>query len=56
MVAGRVVRVLPDYQINKVAVRLVYPSRRLLSAKVRSFVDFMMAQFPHPDCDPWLAS
>ncbi|WP_211474029.1 LysR family transcriptional regulator [Collimonas humicola] len=56
MVAGRVVRVLPDYQINKVAVRLVYPSRRLLSAKVRSFVDFMMAQFPHPDCDPWLVS
>ncbi|SFB32652.1 DNA-binding transcriptional regulator, LysR family [Collimonas sp. OK607] len=56
MVAGRVVRVLPDYQINKVAVHLVYPSRRLLSAKVRSFVDFMMAQFPHPDCDPWLAS
>lgn len=56
MVAGRVVRVLPDYQINQVAVRLVYPSRRLLSAKVRSFVDFMMAQFPHPDCDPWLAS
>ncbi|WP_211441573.1 LysR family transcriptional regulator [Collimonas humicola] len=56
MAAGRVVRVLPDYQINKVAVRLVYPSRRLLSAKVRSFVDFMMAQFPHPDCDPWLVS
>lgn len=56
MAAGRVVRVLPDHQINKVAVRLVYPSRRLLSAKVRSFVDFMMAQFPHPDCDPWLVS
>ncbi|HWX00534.1 LysR family transcriptional regulator [Collimonas sp.] len=56
MAAGRVVRVLPEHQINKVAVRLVYPSRRLLSAKVRSFVDFMMAQFPHPDCDPWLVS
>ncbi|MEO6919268.1 MAG: LysR family transcriptional regulator [Collimonas sp.] len=56
MAAGRVVRVLQDFQINKVAVRLVYPSRRLLSAKVRSFVDFMMAQFPHPDCDPWLES
>ena len=56
MAAGRVVRVLPEHQISKVAVRLVYPSRRLLSAKVRSFVDFMMAQFPHPDCDPWLVS
>ncbi|WP_395827422.1 substrate binding domain-containing protein [Collimonas sp.] len=55
LITGRVVRLLPDYEINKVEVRLVYPSRRLLSAKVRSFVDFMMAQFPHPDCDPWLA-
>jgi DNA-binding transcriptional LysR family regulator len=56
LVTGKLVRLLPEHQISKVAVQLVYPSRRLLSAKVRSFVDFMMAQFPHPDCDPWLAS
>jgi len=33
---------------------MVYPSRRLLSAKVRSFVDFMGSQFPRPESDPWL--
>ena len=52
---GSLVRVLADHPISKVSVQLVYPSRRLLSAKVRSFVDFMMAEFPYPDRDPWLA-
>lgn len=51
---GKLVRVLGDHHINKISVQLVYPSRRLLSAKVRSFVDFMMAEFPYPDRDPWL--
>ena len=36
-------------------VNLVYPSRRLMSFKVRSFVDFMSEQFPHPETDPWLS-
>ncbi|PUA18522.1 LysR family transcriptional regulator [Glaciimonas sp. PCH181] len=52
---GKLIRVLPEHQISKISVQMVYPSRRLLSAKVRSFVDFMMAQFPYPDRDPWLA-
>jgi hypothetical protein len=34
---------------------MVYPSRRFLSGKVRSFVDFISALFPHPEADPWLA-
>jgi hypothetical protein len=33
---------------------MAYPSRRLLSAKVRSFVDFISDRFPHPETDPWL--
>jgi hypothetical protein len=33
---------------------MVYPSRKLLSAKVRSFVDFMAKKFPRPETDPWL--
>jgi hypothetical protein len=33
---------------------MVYPSRRLLSATVRSFVNFMNEYFPHPEADPWL--
>jgi hypothetical protein len=33
----------------------VYPSRRQLSAKVRSFIDFISATFPEPESDPWQA-
>ncbi|WP_019142221.1 LysR family transcriptional regulator [Noviherbaspirillum massiliense] len=55
LATGRLVRVLPEYELGKVSVMMVYPSRRLLSAKVRSFVDFMTEQFPRPDSDPWLS-
>jgi hypothetical protein len=34
---------------------MVYPSRRLMSWKTRSFIDFMIARFPQPMSDPWLA-
>lgn len=53
---GRLVHLLPGYHIRKVTVMMVYPSRRLLSATVRSFVDFTMSQFPHPEIDSWMAS
>jgi DNA-binding transcriptional LysR family regulator len=52
--SGRLVRVLPRYHAKVFTVALVYPSRRLLSATVRSFVDFMVQQFPRPNIDPWL--
>jgi DNA-binding transcriptional LysR family regulator len=51
---GRLVHVLPGYHVQKFAVALVYPSRRLLSATVRSFVDFIAGKFPRPNIDPWL--
>jgi DNA-binding transcriptional LysR family regulator len=51
--SGRLVRVLPDHNLGRVALMMVYPSRRLLSAKVRSFINFMNAQFPDPELDPW---
>ncbi len=51
---GKLQRVLADYQMGRVDVLMAYPSRRLLSAKVRSFVDFITARFPHPEIDPWL--
>lgn len=38
--AGRLVRVLPDWQSAELGVYAVYPSRKHLSAKVRTFVDF----------------
>lgn len=55
LASGRLVKLLPGHNLGTLAVRMVYPSRRLLSAKVRSFVDFMNQQFPHPESDPWLA-
>lgn len=41
--AGRLVRVLPDWQSAEFGVYAIYPSRKHLSAKVRTFVDFMVA-------------
>ncbi|HEU4371856.1 MAG TPA: LysR family transcriptional regulator [Telluria sp.] len=41
--AGRLVRVLPDWQSPELGVYAVYPSRKHLSAKVRTFVDFLVA-------------
>lgn len=54
LVSGRLVRLLPEYHLGQMSVAMVYPSRRLLSATVRSFVDFITTQFPHPERDPWL--
>jgi DNA-binding transcriptional LysR family regulator len=51
--SGRLVRLLPTHHLGRLDVSMVYPSRRLLAAKVRSFVDFISAQFPHPEADPW---
>jgi DNA-binding transcriptional LysR family regulator len=52
--SGRLVRLLPHHHLGRLSISMVYPSRRLLSAKVRSFVDFMISKFPHPEADPWL--
>ncbi|SFU68684.1 LysR family transcriptional regulator [Pseudoduganella namucuonensis] len=53
---GRLVRLLPDHCTGKLTVLMVYPSRKLLSAKVRAFVDFMTATYPDPEADPWLSA
>ncbi|MDY7576508.1 LysR family transcriptional regulator [Actimicrobium sp. CCI2.3] len=54
--SGRLVRLLPQHHLGTVAVTMVYPSRRQLSAKVRSFIDFISATFPEPESDPWQAA
>ncbi|TCS36983.1 LysR family transcriptional regulator [Paucimonas lemoignei] len=51
--SGRLVRILPDYHLDRLPILLVYPSRRLLSSKVRVFVDFMTARFTNPEVDHW---
>jgi DNA-binding transcriptional LysR family regulator len=43
--SGRLVQLLPDYSTPASPIAAVYPSRRHLSAKVRSFVDFLVARF-----------
>jgi DNA-binding transcriptional LysR family regulator len=39
---GRLVRVLANYTSNEFGIYAVYPSRKHLSAKVRTFVDFLV--------------
>ncbi|AOY02423.1 LysR family transcriptional regulator [Jeongeupia sp. USM3] len=48
---GRLVRVLADHALPDYTAWAVYPSRRFLSAKVRSFVDFLGAAWG--DAPPW---
>jgi len=43
--AGRLVRLLPDELDYSTMLYAVYPSRRHLSAKVRTFIDFLAAWF-----------
>ena len=49
--AGRLVALLPDYQAPTIDINAVYPSRRHLSAKVRSFIDFVAQRFAQEP--PW---
>jgi len=41
---GRLVRVLADWSINRKDLRVVYPSKRHLSPRVRLFVDMLVAE------------
>lgn len=49
MVAGRLVPVLDDWDLPRLTVNLAYPSRKHLSAKVRTFIDFMAEHFARMD-------
>jgi DNA-binding transcriptional LysR family regulator len=42
--AGRLERVLEDYTSEELGIYAVYPSRRYLSAKVRTFIDFLFEE------------
>ncbi|SON57660.1 D-malate degradation protein R [Hartmannibacter diazotrophicus] len=51
LAAGRLEAVLEEFMMNKPGVYVVYPHRRHLSAKIRSFVDFLVKWFDaHSDC------
>lgn len=45
IVAGRLVPVLNDWDLPRLQINIAYPSRKHLSTKVRSFIDFMVDEF-----------
>jgi DNA-binding transcriptional LysR family regulator len=45
IVAGRLVPVLDDWDLPRLTINLAYPSRKHLSAKVRTFIDFIAEHF-----------
>ena len=50
--AGRLQAVLPDYCPPEISIYAIFPSRRYLSAKVRTFIDFLSDFFgDSPDWD-----
>lgn len=54
--AGRLIRLLPDYTPVEEELAALYPHRRQLSGKVRSFVDFLAERLAgEPEWDRWLA-
>jgi DNA-binding transcriptional LysR family regulator len=49
IVAGRLVPLLDDWDLPPLTINLAYPSRKHLSAKVRTFIDFMAEHFAKND-------
>lgn len=49
IVAGRLVPVLDDWDLPHLVINIAYPSRKHLSAKVRTFIDFIAAHFEKMD-------
>jgi DNA-binding transcriptional LysR family regulator len=47
LAAGRLVRLLPEYTTRDTPVYAVYPHSHFLSAKTRTFIDFLAARFAH---------
>ncbi|QRK09474.1 LysR family transcriptional regulator [Archangium violaceum] len=52
---GRLVRLLPEYPLCSLTLYAVYPSRRYLSPKVRTLVDFLVERIAEPlPWDAWM--
>ncbi len=45
IVAGRLVPLLDDWDLPRLTINLAYPSRKHLTAKVRTFIDFLAEHF-----------
>jgi DNA-binding transcriptional LysR family regulator len=49
IVAGRLVPLLPEWDLPRLTINIAYPTRRHLPAKVRCFVDFVAEHFARMD-------
>jgi DNA-binding transcriptional LysR family regulator len=49
IVAGRLVPVLDDWDLPRLTINVAFQSRRYLAAKVRLFIDFLVAHFERMD-------
>ena len=49
LVAGRLVPLLVDWQLPPMSINIVYQHRRLVPAKTRAFIDFLIADFQQQD-------
>jgi DNA-binding transcriptional LysR family regulator len=54
LAAGRLVEVLPGWEMEEMGIYAVYPSRRHMSGKLRALLDFLGQAFgPEPSWDKW---
>ena len=54
LAAGTLVPLLQDWRVDEMAVHAVYPPGRNPTAKLRSFIDFLVPRFgEHPSWDAW---
>lgn len=52
---GALVPLMPEYRIAEIGIHAVYPHSRHLSAKVRSFIDFLLPRYgEYPPWDDWM--
>lgn len=52
---GTLVPLMPEYRMAEIGIYAVYPHSRHLSAKVRSFVDFLLPRYgEYPPWDDWM--
>jgi DNA-binding transcriptional LysR family regulator len=47
IVAGRLIPLLNEWDLPRLQINIAFPSKKYLSAKVRSFIDFMVDEFDH---------
>jgi DNA-binding transcriptional LysR family regulator len=52
--AGRLERVLADWQVQRLRVFAAVPTRRHLPARTRVFIEFLCDSFGGADADPWI--